>query len=165
MRKGWERWDCSTWSREGSGGSYQFVFCIWMKEGCIKDRARLCSVVPSETTRGNGHKLKHWRLPLNFRKDFFTLRVMEHWHRSFSQVVVSPTLDILKSHQDTVLGSWRWPCSSRRLDQVTSRGPFQPQPFCDPVQCCSFVKMTRLCCILGTVGGSPHTLHCKINFW
>lgn len=36
-----------------------------------KTKARLFSVLPSEKTRGNDHKLKHGRFPLNIRKHFF----------------------------------------------------------------------------------------------
>ena len=62
-------------------------------------------MVPSNRTRGNGHKLKHRKLQLNTRKNFFTLRVMEHWHRLPREVVESPSLEIFKTHLDKVLCS------------------------------------------------------------
>jgi len=65
-------------------------------------------VVPSNRTRGNGHKLKHRKLQLNTRKNFFTLRVMEPWHRLPRGVVESPSLQIFKPHLDTVLCPLLW---------------------------------------------------------
>lgn len=49
-----------------------------VKGKCNEYRARLFSVVPSASTRSNGHKLKHGRLHLNIRKHFFNMQVIEY---------------------------------------------------------------------------------------
>jgi len=62
-------------------------------------------VVPSDRTRGNRHKLKHRKFLVNMRKNFFPLRVTEHWNRLPREVMESPSLEIFKTLLDTVLCS------------------------------------------------------------
>ncbi|KAK4820055.1 hypothetical protein QYF61_017901 [Mycteria americana] len=77
----------------------------YLKGGWTREGTRLYSVVPSDRTSGNGHKHKHRRFPLNIRKTFFTVRVTKPWHRLPRKVVESASLEIFKSHLDTVLSN------------------------------------------------------------
>ena len=79
--------------------------CKYLKSGCQEDGAKLLSVVPSNRSRGNGHKLKHRKFHLNMRKNFLTLRVTEHWNRLPRGVVESPSLEIFKTCLHMVLCS------------------------------------------------------------
>ncbi|PKU39631.1 hypothetical protein llap_10066 [Limosa lapponica baueri] len=75
----------------------------YLKGGCQEDWATLFSVMRSDRTRGRGHKLEHRKLPLNMRKDYFNLRVPEHWNRLPRKVVESPSLEIFKICLDVFL--------------------------------------------------------------
>jgi len=76
-----------------------------LKGGCQEDGVKLFSVVPSNQTRGNGHKLKHKKFRLNMRKNFVPLRVMEHWNKLPTGAVESPSLEIFETRLDKVLCS------------------------------------------------------------
>jgi len=89
-------------SRRLTGDLINAYKCL--KVGC-QYGARLFSVVPSNGTRGNRHKLKHRKFQLNTRKTFFTRRVTEHWNRLPREAVEYPSRDIFKTHLDKVLCS------------------------------------------------------------
>jgi len=65
-----------------------------LKGGCQENGARPLSVVPSNRTRGDSHKLKHRKFCLNLRKNFLTMKVTEDWNRLPKEIVESPAQEI-----------------------------------------------------------------------
>ena len=56
-------------------------------------------------TRSSGLKLEQKKFCTNMQKNFFTVRVMEHWNRLPREVVDSPSLEIFRTRLDAYLCS------------------------------------------------------------
>ncbi|RMC15240.1 hypothetical protein DUI87_07425 [Hirundo rustica rustica] len=68
-----------------------------------------------------GHKLKYKKFHLNIRKNFFALRVAEHWDRLPWEVMESPSLETFKTQKPTWTHS-SVTCSSPVLRDTGSCG-------------------------------------------
>ena len=77
----------------------------YLKCGSQRDMGNLFSAVCGDRTRGNSHKLEHRKFHTNMQRNFFLVRVTEHWNRLPREAVGSPCLEIFKSHLDAYLCS------------------------------------------------------------
>ena len=55
--------------------------CKYLKCGSRGDTANLFSAVCEDNTWGNSHKLEHKKFCTTMQRNFFTVRVTEHWNR------------------------------------------------------------------------------------
>ena len=62
----------------------------------------------SDTTRGNGFKLRQGKFRLDIRRKFFTQRVVMDGDRLPKEVVDAPSLEAFKARLDVALGSLIW---------------------------------------------------------
>ena len=62
------------------------------------DEARLFLVVCSNRRKSNGLELEHRKFCTNMQKNFFTVRVTEHWNRLCREVMESPSVELVKTH-------------------------------------------------------------------
>ncbi|KFO81759.1 hypothetical protein N303_08918, partial [Cuculus canorus] len=53
----------------------------------------------------NGYKLEKGRFRLDIKRNFFTMRVVRHWHRLPREAVDAPSLEVFKARLDGALGS------------------------------------------------------------
>jgi len=60
-------------------------------------------VVPSDRTRGKGHKLEHGKFYTNIKINLFSLRVKEHWKKLPRETVEFPSMEIFKTQLSAYL--------------------------------------------------------------
>lgn len=97
------------------------------------------SVVPDGTTKGNSHRLQPGRLQLEIRRNFFTLRVLQHWNKLSRDKGDPSSVETFKAWPEKPAAALTRitssPVPGRRLEQITSRDLFQCTFFCESMFC------------------------------
>ncbi|KFP46011.1 hypothetical protein N323_11541, partial [Cathartes aura] len=75
----------------------------YLKGACKKAKEGLFTRACSDRTRSNSFKLQEGRFRLDVRKEFFTVRVVRHWHRLPREAVDAPSLETFKARLDGAL--------------------------------------------------------------
>lgn len=88
-------------------------------------------MVPIARARNNMHELQCRSYCIrNMRKHFFTVGVTKHCHRWPREAVELPSVEVLESSVDVVLGKWLQD-ALLELYKMKPVSPFQHQPFFD----------------------------------
>lgn len=78
---------------------------VYLKgHGRQMDEAKLFLVVCSNWARCNSLKLEHRKFCTEMKKNFFVVRLTEHWDRLPRGAMESSSIEIFKTHLDAYLG-------------------------------------------------------------
>ena len=83
--------------------AFQYLKGAYKQEG-----EQLLTKMDTDSTRGNGFKLKQGRFNLDIWRKFFTQTLVMHWNRLPKEVVDAPSLDVFKARLDGALGNLVW---------------------------------------------------------
>ncbi|RMC05195.1 hypothetical protein DUI87_18379 [Hirundo rustica rustica] len=75
----------------------------FLKGGCRQRGVGLFLQTTTDRTRGHSPQLHQGKYRLDFRKKFFTERMIEYWNGLPGEVVESPSLDVFKKRLDVAL--------------------------------------------------------------
>jgi len=113
---------------------------IWRMTANRVERSSF-SLMPRARTRGNGYKVEHSRFLLKSGNTYLLTDDRALAVGSPERFWSPHSYSVLMFSSQFYLGGPTW---AGRMDQMSSRGPFQPQPLCD-----SWKRMSVGACITG----------------